>query len=136
MDLDSFTEISKIHTKIYKKWYSLTFSGNPSCVWVADSCMSDYLHMILLFFTPELKKMTCWVRIRSPALQIQIMRVFSHPRAEIYEKILHPRFVPVFRFWEWNSPPINSKMLARKRMTLEGFWKKIRNLRNRFSRMG
>ena len=24
--------------------------------------------------------------IRSPALQIQIMRIFSHPRAEVYEK--------------------------------------------------
>ena len=68
MNLVSFTEIGKIHTKIYKKWYSLTFSGNPSWVWVADCCMSDYpgiYSVILLFVFTWVEKMTCWARYKA-----------------------------------------------------------------------
>ena len=135
MNLVSFTEIGKIHTKIYKNDIPWRFPGiRHVSEWRILAWVTIYTWFYCFSTWVEKNDLLSW-DIRSPVLQIQIMRIFSHPRAEIYEKILYPRFVPVFRFWEWNSPPIISKMLARERMTLEGFWKKIRNLRNQISKM-
>ena len=123
----------------YRKSIKMIFPDvfRESIMWLSGELLHEWL------FTRD---SIVWIRLswkndllsyvtKSPAVEIQIMRIFSHPRAEIYEINTSSPLCTSLPLLRKDSPPIIGKILARERMTLDSFWKKIRNLRSRITKM-